>query len=110
MSQFNYTINPQSLLDLKNLRTKKSGKVIGIEYCPNCGGGNSRQIYTAAVHLIDGNFWCMRTKCSWKGNFWQLLEYFNLNPYEYIDRHEYKKSSPTARRKSNYVYKRSQCK
>lgn len=94
----NFRITPAEFLREIGWNFKPRREWLSLKNCPFCGGGNSRDVFTFAVHSIDGNFFCHRSKCGESGSFWKLIELNNRNPRDYLgERQEFKK-------KKNFIY------
>lgn len=104
-----YTITPQQLLSDQGVSFSRKGQWYSCKYCPFCGGGDSKQVYTFGVRVDDFNYNCLRTTCGRAGSFWTLLEHFGLNPKDYVLK---RSNSPShqqpnsSKAKSRFVYRR----
>ncbi len=102
-----WNINPGDLLRMQGLTFSKSGNWYTVLKCPFCDGGKSGQIYTFGVRTDDYNYHCLRKKCGNSGNFWKLLEFFGLDPKEYIlTKTKVKAYNKSKVIKKNYIYGR----
>lgn len=83
-----FKITPMELLAAANITVARArGNYFTTKYCPFCDGGRNHDKLTFIVHQEEGNFKCTREKCGRKGNFWQLIESFNLDPREYVEKY-----------------------
>lgn len=87
----NYSITPEQFLREIGWTFKRRANWLTLRYCPFCTGGDSKDIFTFAVHITGGNFFCHRQKCGVKGSFWKLIESQNKNPRDYAERAKSKK-------------------
>ena len=97
-----YNITPAQFLREIGWSFTSRGKWLGLKSCPFCGGGNQRDVFTFAVHSIDGNYFCHRSKCGEKGSFWALIKSQNLNPADYQNRDSKKGNSKKGKKKFIY--------
>jgi len=97
-----WNIKPEQFLREQGLRTQKSGNWLRLKHCPFCDGGHHRDILSFAIHSVDGNYTCLRTKCGEKGNFWNLILHFGKNPKDYVERF----SKKGKKKKKKFVYNR----
>lgn len=95
-----FSITPKEVLDQKNVKYKVHGSFLSVFICPECEGGSSGAKYTFGVHSVDGNYFCLRVTCGFKGSFWSLLEYYNLDPKAYILRGK----ENTKPKKKGFIY------
>lgn len=101
MSDIEYSITPQELLEKQGIQFKRANNWLGLKLCIFCSGGSSKQQHTFAVHEKDGNFNCLRTKCGKSGSFWSLLQHFGYNPKDFIKHHGTKQKKLST---SRFVY------
>lgn len=94
-----FNITPADFLREIGWQFKLRGEWLSLKYCPFCQGGSSRDVFTFAVHKLDGNFFCHRSKCGMSGNFWKLIELNNRNPRDYIGERQQSK-----KRQKKYIY------
>lgn len=79
-----YSITPKDLLDSEGVKYKVHGNFYSVLICPSCQGGSSKAKYTFGVHAEDGNYFCLRATCGFKGSFWSLLEFYGKNPKSFM--------------------------
>jgi hypothetical protein len=78
-----FSITPSQFLSEIGWTAQKRGNWLTLKRCPFCSGGESGDAFTFAVHAADGNYFCHRSKCGQKGNFWKLIEETGRNPRNY---------------------------
>lgn len=78
-----WNIRPAEFMRVLGWTPKTRGQWLTIKRCPFCGGGSHQDPYTFAVHSTDGNFFCLRSTCGERGNFWKLIESAGRDPREY---------------------------
>lgn len=85
-----WTISPMDILSEINLFPKVSNnsRWLKFKYCPFCGGGDHRDQYTFAMHGIEGNYLCSRSKCGERGTFWGFLLANNLVPKDFLTKED----------------------
>lgn len=84
--EIKWTITPEEVLQSRGVRFKKKSQWLDVKHCPFCGGGQRKSPNTFAVHSQKGYYFCLRTSCGEKGNFWKLLIFYGYNPPDHIDR------------------------
>lgn len=95
-----FSITPTALLNQLGWKFKKRGQWLTVKECPVCGGGESKDKDTFAIHEKDGNFFCLRGKCGIRGGFWKFLEACELDPKDYINKDgKFKRT-----KKKKYIY------
>ncbi len=86
-----FNITPNQFAAEIGWKTQKRGNWLTLKKCPFCGGGESEDVFTFAIHALDGNYFCHRSKCGEKGNFWKLIETTGRNPRDYWEKENKKK-------------------
>jgi hypothetical protein len=98
-----YTITPADFLKSVGVSYRQSDNWLGIKVCPFCGGGDKKQTHTFAVHAVDGNYSCLRTKCGVKSSFWNLMLHYGHDPKQYIKRTD-KSYRPEKKKVTRFIY------
>ena len=100
-----FTLTPEEFLQELGINYKRREDWLGLKWCLFCFGGESKQVHTFAIHAIDGNYSCLRTKCGVKGSFWNLMLHYGYNPVNYIKRTDKSfKPKPEKREKTRFIY------
>lgn len=99
-----FNITPSEVLQQLGWKYKQKGNWLVLPHCPNCQGGEHRDIGTFAVHAMDGNFFCHRAKCGYRGTFWGLLLSIGEDPKEYLISDESYPKRPKTEKKRGYIY------
>lgn len=105
VNEIEFSITPEDFLREIGWSFSKRGSWLSLKNCPFCSGGQHRNVFTFAVHSVDGNYFCHRTKCGEKGNFWNLIQSQGKDPKQYLaDGGKGKK--PKKKGKKKYIYGR----
>lgn len=106
-SAVEWNIKPEEILRRAGLHFRRSGKFLSPKTCIFCQGGDSRDVYTLAIHHQDGNFKCLRSTCSQYGSFWKLIEALGFDPKEFREGSSgIGQRSGKGKKKKGYIYGR----
>lgn len=103
--EIKFTIKPDELLSMQNIKFHRRGNWYSCKICPFCEGGRHGQQYTFGVRVDDYNYHCLRTTCGASGNFWMLLKHFGLNPKDYVDKENSKFNNKKRKQSKKFIYR-----
>lgn len=99
----NWNVTPEQFLNEVGAKFKRRDRWLSLQICPFCHGGDHGDKFSFSVHVVDGNYFCHRTKCAAGGSFWNLIEFYGKNPRDYRGEQIFQ---PKKKKKKNFIYGR----